>query len=123
MEPSELVANAQENTEWPLRVLDLGQKLWRETEGQRDLGRLVEVRLENVAVEIMSEKPAASESTACPPVENQEALEDLELLLVMYRTTNVVVYVLVNERLRGLQALVRKRRPARVVRPVPTLAR
>ena len=56
MESSELVANTQENTEGSLRILDLGQKLWRKTEGQRDLGRLVEVGLENVAVGVMSEK-------------------------------------------------------------------
>ena len=30
------------------RVLDLGQEVRREAEGERDLGRLVEVRLEDV---------------------------------------------------------------------------
>ena len=56
MEASELIADAEENTEGLLRVLNLGQEFWRKTEGQRDLGRLVEVGLENVAVGVMSEK-------------------------------------------------------------------
>ena len=47
MEASELATDDEEHTKWLRRVFDLGQELWGEAEGQCDLGRLVEVRLED----------------------------------------------------------------------------
>lgn len=44
-------------------------------------------------------------------VEDQEALEDLQLVLVLARTANLVVELLVAERLLSLQTLVRQSRP------------
>lgn len=40
-----------------LRVLDLRQELGRKTERQRDLGRLVEVRLEHVPICASKSRP------------------------------------------------------------------
>jgi hypothetical protein len=48
MEPTEVGTNDHEYTKWLVGVLNLGQKVAREAEGKRDLGRLVKVGLENV---------------------------------------------------------------------------
>ena len=45
-------------------------------------------------------------------VEDQETLQHLQLVLVRRRPPNLVVQLLVAQRLRRLQALVRERRPA-----------
>ncbi len=50
VEPAELVADHDEHAERLDRVLDLGKEARREAERERDLGRLVEVRLEDVPV-------------------------------------------------------------------------
>ena len=47
MEAAELVADDEEDAERLLRVLDLGQEVGREAERERDLRRLVEVRLQD----------------------------------------------------------------------------
>ena len=39
----------EEHPERLLRVLDLGQEVGRETEGERDFGGLVEIRFEDVS--------------------------------------------------------------------------
>ena len=48
VEAAELAADDEEHAERLPRVLDLGQEVRRKAEGERDLGRLVEVRLEDV---------------------------------------------------------------------------
>ena len=47
VEPTELAADDEEHAERLPRVLDLGQEVRREPERQRDLRRLVEVRLQD----------------------------------------------------------------------------
>lgn len=93
MEPAELVANDDEHAERLARVLDLGKEVGREAEGERDLGRLVEVRLEDVLVE------------------DEEGLEHLQLVLVRDRAPQAVVQLRVRQRLLRRQPLVRQRRP------------
>jgi hypothetical protein len=46
VEPTELGANDKEHSKWLLGILDLGQEVGRETERQRNLGRLIKVGLE-----------------------------------------------------------------------------
>lgn len=45
-------------------------------------------------------------------IENQETLKDLQLVLVQYRTSDLVVQLLVREGLFGLKTLEGKRRPS-----------
>lgn len=45
-------------------------------------------------------------------IENQETLKDLQLVLVQYRTPDLVVQLLVREGLFGLKTLEGKRRPS-----------
>ena len=49
MEPAELVSDNKEHAKGLLRVLDLGEEVRRETEGERDFGGLVEIRFEDVS--------------------------------------------------------------------------
>ena len=95
MEATELVADDEEHAERLLRVLDLGQEVGREAERERDLRRLVEVRLEDVLVE------------------DEEALEHLQLVLVWHGAPDLVVQLLVGERHLGLEALVRQGWPGK----------
>lgn len=59
---AELRTNNKEQAEGLLRVLHLGEEVRRETERQRNLRRLIEVRLENVpAGHISIPAPTANE--------------------------------------------------------------
>ena len=96
MEPSELIPDDEEHSKGFPGVLNLGQEVRRKAEGQRDLGRLVEVGLEDVLVK------------------NEEALKNLKVLLVENGATNLVVELCIGERLNSLEALVGESRPVRV---------
>ena len=114
----------EEQPEWLVRVLDLRQERRREAERQGDLRRLVKVRLEDVPELVpnfsiqsyhvqLEEKAVLKEKSGDALVENEEALEDLQLVLVEHRLPDLVVQLLVRERLLRLQALVRQRGPTK----------
>ena len=85
-----------------LRVLDLGQEVGCETEGQRDLRRLVEVRLQDVpTLHARHKNTSKKKQGRCSEyvlVEDEEALEDLELVLVRHGAADLVVQLRVRER-------------------------
>jgi hypothetical protein len=93
MEPSELVANDNEHAKGLPRVLDLGQEIGSQPEGQCNLGWLIEIGFEDMLIE------------------NQEALQDLEILLVGHGTADFVVKLFIGQRLDELQTLIRQSRP------------
>jgi hypothetical protein len=93
VESTEIIANNEEHPEWRHRVLDFRQEIGCEAERQRNLCGLVEVGLQDVLVE------------------DQEAFQHLELMLVWHCAANLVVEVGVVEGLDCLQTLVGERWP------------
>ena len=122
----------EEQPEWLVRVLDLRQERRREAEREGDLCRLVKVRLEDVPamvpifsiqsyhVQLEEKAILKGKKNGDALIENEEALEDLQLVLVEHRLPNLVVQLLVRERLLRLQALVRQRGPTKRRSPSQT---
>lgn len=54
MEPAELASDDKEQPKRLRRILHLGQELWCQTERERDLRRLVEVRLKHMPANAQS---------------------------------------------------------------------
>ena len=107
---AELRTNNEEQAERLLRVLHLREEVRCKTEGERDLRRLVEVRLEDVpAARVNMLAPTAKRIDSL--VEDQEALQHLQLVLVRCRAPDLVVQLVVRQRLLRLQTLVRQCRP------------
>jgi len=88
VEATEVVADDDEHAIGLLGILDLGQEVGGEAEGQGDLRGLIKVRLEDALVE------------------DEEALEDLEVELVVNSAAELVVELRVGEGLHGLETLV-----------------
>lgn len=93
MESTEIIANDEEHPKWRHGVFDFRQEIGREAEGQRDFRGLVKVGLQDVLVE------------------DQEAFQHLELMLIGHCTANLVVEVGIVEGLNCLQTLVGERWP------------
>lgn len=89
MEPTELIANDEEHAVRLLGILDLRQELGGKPEGESNLGRLIEVGLQDMPGKILETNDGSERENRL--VEDEEALEDLELLLVGDTTTDLVV--------------------------------
>jgi hypothetical protein len=105
MEATELISDDDEHSERLIWILDLGQKFGCQAERQCDLGWLVEVRLQNVPAHM-----SATDQSKCLKkkslVEDKEALENLQILLVQNCPSNFVIQLGIRQGLRGLKTLV-----------------
>lgn len=113
MESAEVITNDEEHAKWLPGVLDLREEIGSKAERQGNLGGLVEVGLEDVpntgiVLELSTRVCIATKNEL---VENQEALQHLEILLIGHGATNFVVEISIVQRLYSLQALIRQRWP------------
>jgi hypothetical protein len=87
------------------RIFHFWKKSGIKAERQRDLRRLVEVRLQNMPASRQLRRMACYRERVL--VEDKEAFENLEVLFVQDCTTDTVVQLLIGKWPFGLKALVR----------------
>lgn len=111
VEQQENHTNDKEQPKRLVGIFDLGQETRFQAEGKGHLGRLIEVRLEDVPIPSHALAKSNTRMKIGVLVEDQEALHNLQLVSVRDRLSDLIVELLVGEWLFRHKTLIRKCRP------------
>ena len=131
VEATEFGSDDEEHTEGFCGVFDLGKEIWCQTEGECDLGGLVEVCLQYGPIffgviylregerggegyDISKDSNLNQGNKTILLVEDQQTLKDLLCMLVRHSPPNLIPKILIRQRSFHLQSLIRNSRYKRL---------